>query len=171
MAVDFVTPKYKNGELKKGDIGIRTSGTYGHIFIVAGPTADGKIKYYDQNADGKGAAMTLREKPYTKTYINGILRPKDRDNIDTVPMFSPGKTYTLTTSVNVREKAGISSRRLRKNELTADGQKNSIIGVYAILKKGTKVTAQEVKELGNDIWIKIPSGWIAVYYKGDKYAK
>lgn len=80
---EFITPSYKNGELKAGDIGIRTSGTYGHIFIVKESTANGKLKYYDQNADGKGAAMTLREVSYTSAYINGILRPKNRSNIDT----------------------------------------------------------------------------------------
>ncbi len=80
---DFVTPTYKNGELKAGDIGIRTSGTYGHIFIVKESTANGKIKYYDQNYNGTGAGMTLREKPYTSDYVNGILRPKNRSNIDT----------------------------------------------------------------------------------------
>ena len=80
---EFITPTYKNGELKAGDIGIRTSGTYGHIFIVKESTANGKIKYYDQNYNGTGAGMTLREKPYTSDYVNGILRPKNRSNIDT----------------------------------------------------------------------------------------
>lgn len=80
---EFITPTYKNGELKAGDIGIRTSGTYGHIFIVKESTANGKIKYYDQNYNGTGAGMALREKPYTSDYVNGILRPKNRNNIDT----------------------------------------------------------------------------------------
>lgn len=79
---EFITPTYKNGELKAGDIGIRTSGTYGHIFIVKESNANGKIKYYDQNATDSGDAMTLREKPYTSDYVNGILRPKNRSNID-----------------------------------------------------------------------------------------
>lgn len=80
---EFITPSYRNGELKAGDIGIRTSGAYGHIFIVKEPTANGRIKYYDQNATGSGDKMTLRERPYTSYYINGVLRPKDRKNIDT----------------------------------------------------------------------------------------
>ncbi len=80
---EFIAPSYKNGELKAGDIGIRTSGTYGHIFIVKESTANGKLKYYDQNYNGTGTGMTLREVPYTSAYINGILRPKDRSNIDT----------------------------------------------------------------------------------------
>lgn len=81
---DFVTPKYKNGELKKGDIGIRTSGTYGHIFVVYGPAANGKFKYYDQNATGNGDKMTLREKAFSSSYINGILRPKNQSNLKEV---------------------------------------------------------------------------------------
>lgn len=76
-----ITPTYKNGELKAGDIGIRTSGTHGHIFIVAEPTANGKIKYYDQNYNGTGAGMTLRIMPYDKNTINGVLRPKDQSNL------------------------------------------------------------------------------------------
>lgn len=76
-----ITPSYKNGELKAGDIGIRTSGTYGHIFIVAEPTANGKIKYYDQNYNGTGAGMTLRTMPYDSNTINGVLRPKDQSNL------------------------------------------------------------------------------------------
>ncbi len=76
-----VTPKYEDGELKAGDIGIRTMGTFGHIFIVAEKNKNGKIKYYDQNAYGNGEAMTLREKPYAKDYINGVLRPKNQSNL------------------------------------------------------------------------------------------
>ena len=35
------------------------------------------------------------------------------------------------------------------------------------LKKGTRVTCKDVRKVGSDIWIKIPSGWIAAYY-GEK---
>ncbi|MBO5495303.1 MAG: CHAP domain-containing protein [Eubacterium sp.] len=77
----FVTPKYYDGELKTGDIGIRTSGTYGHIFIVKEPAKNGKLSYYDQNATGNGDAMTLRTKPFTSAYINGVLRPKNQKNL------------------------------------------------------------------------------------------
>ncbi len=76
-----ITPQYKNGELKAGDIGIRTSGTYGHIFVIAGVNKNGTFDYYDQNATGNGDAMTLRTKPYNKTYINGVLRPVNRANL------------------------------------------------------------------------------------------
>lgn len=130
MAVDFVTPKYKNGELTKGDIGIRTSGTYGHIFIVAGPTDDGKIKYYDQNADGKGAAMTLREKPYTSSYINGILRPKDRSNIELLKIVKANGGLNAYTSLTAS----------KSSLLIPDGAKIDVINLSSGKKKIKGIT-------------------------------
>ena len=41
----------------------------------------------------------------------------------------------------------------------------------AVLKAGTRVTVQDVKNIGDDIWLKIPSGWIAGYYQGKDYVK
>ena len=88
---DFITPTYKNGELKKGDIGIRTSGTYGHIFVIAEPTKNGKVKYYDQNATGNGDKMTLREKAYNSSTVNGILRPKNQANLKETKIYKTVK--------------------------------------------------------------------------------
>ena len=95
---DFVTPKYKDGELKAGDIGVRTSGAWGHIFIVKEPTNNGKIKYYDQNATGNSDAMTLQTKTYSSSTVTGILRPKAQDKIGSTeaPTFKVGNVYTLT---------------------------------------------------------------------------
>lgn len=170
---EFITPTFKNGELKKGDIGIRTSGTYGHIFVVAGSASNGKFKYYDQNATGNGDKMTLREKAFTSSYINGILRPKNRDNLTTksLPSYTVGKTYTTQVELKVRTGAGTNYAQKKKSQLTADGQKNALNETYAVLKKGTKVTVQQVKTIGNDIWLKIPSGWIAGYYDSELYVK
>lgn len=167
----FITPTYKNGELQPGDIGIRTSGAYGHIFIVKESTANGKIKYYDQNYEGTGAGMTLREKPYTSTYINGILRPKNQSPFKVSNPYKVGNTYTLITNVKVRTGAGTHYPQKKKSELTANGQKNALNQPYAVLKRGTKVTAQQIKIVGSNIWMRIPSGWIAAQYEGDKYIK
>ncbi len=168
---DFITPTYRNGELQTGDIGIRTSGTYGHIFIVKEPTANGRIKYYDQNAAGNGDAMALREKPYTSAYINGILRPKNQSSLKETAVFKVGSTYTLTTNVNVRTGAGTNCAQKKKSELTADGQKHALNQMYATLKTGTRVTVNQIKYIGSDIWAQIPSGWICLKYNGKAYAK
>lgn len=148
---EFVTPKYKNGELKKGDIGIRTSGTYGHIFIVAGPTADGKIKYYDQNADGKGAAMTLRSKPYTSSYINGVLRPKDRSNIELI------KTVKANGGLNAYTSLTASKSSL----LIPDGAKIDVINLSSGKKKIKGITYTMAKVIYKS----------RTYYVASKYLK
>lgn len=77
----FITPEYKDGETRPGDIGIRTSGTYGHIFIIADINNNGYFNYYDQNGTGTSDCMTLRKRKYNNSYINGILRPKNQVNI------------------------------------------------------------------------------------------
>lgn len=173
---DNFTPikcNYKNGELQAGDIGIRTSGKYGHIFIVAEPTKDGKIKFYDQNASGKGDAMTLRTKAYTQMVITGVLRPKNQKNLPSTTnskknteYYKAGKTYTLLTDVKVRKGPSLASGQKLRTALTSDGKKHSKVQLYAVLKKGTKITAKSVKtDANNNIWIEIPSGWVCAYLK------
>ena len=88
--------------------------------------------------------------------------------------FDKGSVYTLTSDVNVRTGAGTDYAIKKVKDLTADGRKNctsSNSNDNAVLKTGTKVTALDVKNVGKDIWLEIPSGYICVYYKGDKYAK
>ena len=61
--------------VQKGDVGIRTSGTYGHIFVC--DHVKGKsITYYDENGTGNHDAVTKRNKPFTNYYITGVLRKK-----------------------------------------------------------------------------------------------
>ena len=39
------------------------------------------------------------------------------------------------------------------------------------LDAGTVITCKEVNVVGNDVWIKAPSGWMAGYYKGQVFIK
>ena len=85
---DFITINNKRptatNSVFKGDIGIRTSGTYGHIFVC--DHVKGKsITYYDENGTGNHDAVTKRNKPFTNYYVTGILRKK---------------TETMTVSAN-----------------------------------------------------------------------
>lgn len=166
---EFITPTYKNVELKASDIGIRTSGTYGHIFIVTEPTANGKIKYYDQNATGSGDKMTLREKPYTSVYINGILRPKNQSNLKAAPPTVIKGTYTLKEVCGVYRKNSNGTFTIKKvNELTANGRQyatSKTATAKAYLKKGTRVTINSVyKDKDNNLWGVIPSGYIVIWH-------
>ena len=83
----FITPTYSNNETRRGDIGIRSSGTYGHIFVIDNLNSNGTFSYYDCNGGGNGEAVTLRTRPYNSKYINGILRPKNQKNIDGVKIY------------------------------------------------------------------------------------
>lgn len=82
--------------------------------------------------------------------------------------YTVGQTYTLQANMNVRTGPGTNYARKSHNQLTAGGQaadpdKNGS------LQKGTRVTCQEVKQVGADIWMRIPSGWIAAVSKGKVY--
>ena len=85
--------------------------------------------------------------------------------------YKVGTTYTTQVDLRVRAGAGTSERQKKRNELTVDGQKHALPGEYACLEAGTRVTCYEVKNLGNDVWIRIPSGWIAGYYNEKIYVK
>lgn len=92
-------------------------------------------------------------------------------NKSTAPTYKKGSTYALQVDLKVRTGAGTKYTQKKKSQLTADGQKNALNQTYAVLKKGTKVTVQEIKKVGSDVWIRIPSGWIAAYYSGKVYVK
>lgn len=83
---EFITLKksannpYFTQMLRKGDIGIRVRGTYGHIFIIDN-TSETNITYYDTNGTGHHDPLTKRIVPYTPYYITGVLRPKTHKKI------------------------------------------------------------------------------------------
>lgn len=76
---DFVTVNskrpYSTTAIRQGDIGIRDSGKYGHIFVCDSVSAP-SIIYYDENGTGKHDKVTRRSKPYTNYYVTGLLRKK-----------------------------------------------------------------------------------------------
>ena len=86
----FITPEFKAYETRRGDIGVRVSGTYGHVFVIDSVNENGNFSYYDQNGTGTGDAVTLRTKPYNSNYITGILRPKNQSNIDGAEVYGNG---------------------------------------------------------------------------------
>ena len=71
-----------------------------------------------------------------------------------------GRTVTLQVNLNVRSGPGTNYTRKRRSQLTANGKKHALNGVYAVYRKGTRVTIMAVSSIGADVWIKTPSGWI-----------
>ena len=87
-----------------------------------------------------------------------------------VPSYKVGNTYTLKSNMVVRTGAGTNYRAKKHSELTADGRKHDK-DRNGCLDKGTRITCQQVKKSGSNIWVKCPSGWIAAYYNKKTYVK
>ena len=71
-----------------------------------------------------------------------------------------GKTYTVNvrTALNVRKGAGKEYGLVGYGGLTVDGRRHALTS--GALRNGTRVTCNEVKAVGNTIWMRIPSGWV-----------
>jgi hypothetical protein len=85
------------------------------------------------------------------------------------PSYKVGGSYTLQVDLNVRTGAGTGCAKKTMAQLTADGRKHA--NSVGVLLKGTQVTCQQIKTIGSNIWMKIPSGWVAAYYNGNIYIK
>lgn len=84
------------------------------------------------------------------------------------PSYRAGTVYTLLADhLRVRTGPGTGYATKSRKQLTANAREHAYSN--GTLKKGTRVTCKDVRKVGSDIWIKIPSGWIAAYYGGKKY--
>lgn len=86
------------------------------------------------------------------------------------PTYEVGRVYETLVELNVRTGPGKNCLSKKHSQLTPDGQKHDTDKDGAI-DPGTRVTCQEVKYDGADIWIRTPSGWLAAYYQGKVYIK
>lgn len=153
---------------QRGDVFVRTSGTYGHIGIVLEATKD-YFYTVEQNYNGCRVVKNITHTDWSN--IN-FLRPKNQSNIKVG--FEVGKLYTLTTNVKVRTGAGTSCRNKKVGELNPAGQKrctSSNKNDFAVLRKGIEIKPESIKMIGSDVWAQIQNGWICVKYNGKAYAK
>lgn len=71
--------------------------------------------------------------------------------------YKSGMVYTLKAdALRVRTGAGTNFRAKGYQELSANARKHAYMN--GTLKRGTKVTCQSIKIVGDNIWIRIPSG-------------
>ena len=128
------------------------------------------MKFFDQNGIKKGE-VAYQDEPF-KGY-KCILRPLNQKALGIIreDRIRISQTYTTQVNLKVRDGAGIDKRWKLRSELSQDGQKNAKDSINAVLKQGTKVTCLGMKEIKKDLWIKIPSGWIAARYEGKIYVK
>lgn len=135
------------------------------------PTANFRVDIWQYTSKGKinGINGNCDMDESYKDYSQVVENPVDNSNNDVY--FDIGKTYTTQVDLNVRTGAGTNYRIKRYNELTTDGKNHAYKQVYAVLKKGTRVTCQGIYLKNDEIWIKIPSGFICANYHGKEYIK
>lgn len=102
--------------------------------------------------------------------VKDALEGKPAEKPATVPKYTLGKTYhTKVDELSVRSGAGTHYARKTYAQLTANAKKHAYVSGH--LKVGTAVTCLGTKIAGKDVWMRIPSGWVAAYYKGKYYVK
>ena len=114
------------------------------------------------------------------TYINTIMSIIKSNNLtkyDNMKIenkiqsdYIVGKTYTTKVDLNVRDGAGTKYKKKDFDDLTFNAQQHAYKRT-GVLKKGTKVTCLDIIVNDNEIWIKIPSGYVCANYKGKVYIK
>lgn len=130
------------------------------------------LKEFEKPAD-QGIGMQNKRASLGQTFYNDFATGATHTPVILVqpkPSYTVGKQYTLQTELRVRIGAGTTCRFKTHAQLTADGQKHDV-NLNGCLDKGTVITCLEVKNVGDDIWVRCPSGWIAAYYRSNIYIK
>lgn len=167
---DYFTKLNANAGYQRGDVlvyGENRGNGYGHMGII-----DCNYKWLDQNGI-KSKTVAYKDKPFSG-YVC-ILRPKNQNALGlSNEKFKIGTVYTTQVELYIRDNAGTDSNIKLVKNITINAKENAKFtdeNRNAVLKAGTRVTVQDVKNIGDDIWLKIPSGWIAGYYQGKDYVK
>lgn len=170
---DIGFKKVTDNNCLKGDIYL----TPGKHTVMA--YADGKVVTAAGDKDGKTGDSSSKEiycrDFYTPSYgwtyhfrYSGI---PTTGNENSTPSYKVGGTYTVIASdLIVRSGAGTDYSIIGYKNLTNDA-KSKDTDHDGALNKGARVTCKDLKTVGGDIWMKIPSGWVAAVYDGHVYVQ
>ena len=120
--------------------------------------------FYGLEQDGKYG-------PVSKAKLVSVYNGKTAASVPekkNTPSYTAGHEYTLQVELKVRTGPGTNYSAKKHSQLTPDGQKHDK-DKDGCLDAGTTVTCQEIQRVGNDIWMKAPSGWMAAYYSGQAF--
>ena len=171
---EILSPKLYTGNLGPGLMGTGwfekltgskycDSGDYLEIGDIS--NAPGKHVIIALENGSKAVEKKQEKKPAAKPAKPAAKKPAAKKS---APSYKVGKIYKIVAdALNVRYTAA--GKKKPKKALTADGQKHATPS--GALKKGTAVTCKATKKLGNNIWMQVPSGWIAAYHNGHTYVK
>lgn len=141
----------------------------GHVAVVEDIYPDGSILISESHWKGNIFNTKRLASDYfynnTLTFQGFIYNPLNFEQ--KVSKYIIGKTYKTNVILRVRHGIGIDKRIKKFEELTENAKAHAYNS--GCLKEGTKVTVLEAVNNGNDIWLRIPSGWVAGYYNGKMY--
>ena len=144
--------------------------TAGSAILVECCFVDNQNDASHWNADKCGDAITsaIAGKTVAGTTSAGSAPAPTPTPAPSGPSYRTGTVYTLLADhLRVRTGPGTGYATKSRKQLTVNAREQAYSN--GTLKKGTRVTCKDVRKVGSDIWIKIPSGWIAAYYGGKKY--
>lgn len=143
--------------------------------------ADGKVCTASGDKDGKPGESSDNEiycrdfytPSYGWTYHMRYTAGAGSTNNSNIskPTYVVGDVYTVVASdLIVRKGAGTNYNAVGYSGLTSDA-KTKDTDKDGALNYGSRVTCKALKTVGNDIWMQIPSGWVAAYYNANIYVK
>lgn len=138
------------------------------------PTANFPINYWQYTSKGQIHGIQGNV-DLDIAYDNVETVNNSVDNFNTQVVENPvnnykvGKTYKTLVDLHVRTGAGKQYRIKNYRELTFNAKLHAYKQLHAVLKKGTKVTCLEIIKDENNIWFRIPSGFVCAIYEGKVY--
>lgn len=175
---NYVKIKHDNGmytfyaHLKYGSVAVKLNQrvTKGQVLGYMGNTGysfGAHLHFEVRNANN----VQIDPTPYVGSDLPAT--EKQDANISNNASYKVGTTYTTQVILKVRAGAGTNYAQKSYNQLTVNARANaySTGANVGCLKAGTRVTCQEIRQVGNDTWIRIPSGWVAGKYNGKIYVK
>lgn len=146
-------PLKKGAKLQKGDVFVRTTGTYGHIGILTRVDAD-RIYTIEQN---NGGSRVVKQMAYPIDVDFHYLRPLNQENIINKPTVNAGDVVKLTNANVLYKNAN------KKAFLLVSDVSNFKCNTRAQLKKGTKLNVIAVDTVKGNVWLKIKVNGIECY--------
>ena len=100
---------------------------------------------------------------------NNLSQYDDGQPVNVIPSYKKGKTYKTNVNLNIRVAPG--GDRKMFEDITENAKAHSFENEdgYAVLKKDSKMTCRDVIQDGDNIWMEIPSGYVAAYFDGKVY--
>lgn len=133
------------------------------------PNVQFPVDFWQYSSKGKLDGIKGRV-DLDKCFVESFQQPVD-NVVNNLPKYEVNKNYTIQVDLNVRAGSSTNYRIKNYNELTVDGKRHAYKQTSAVLKPKTKVTCLDVFINDDEIWLKIPSGFVCAYYHGEIYIK